>query len=452
MWKRREPIFERTAEAGPRASENTFAKLSQLYQNSARSRMNLSLFRNKRFLSLWLTAALSTFALAIAWVGESWYAINVLGKANEFGYILICGMVPRLIFMLIGGAIADAFSKKYVIATSLGLRAALLVALGGAILAGYAGFTFILVLAFLYGVIDAYYWPSRDAILVEVLEKDELPRANSIMLTTGQVGLIVGPALGGILIGFFELSYVILALGLLLLLTALIFLVLMREHVSGSPVTAKDRDKTVREKIGAFLGQLKAGLIYVRDHPQFSVLMLIFAIANILFMGPLQQSVPLLATKDFGGTASAFGNLWSTWAVGMAAGGVFMSFLAPQRKRFLLLVSMLLLESVFLVALAFAGSLAVGCAIMFGIGFCIACNNVPTMSILQVYSDKDKVGRVMGFNDTISMGLTPLSYVAVSVLLMFGVGHKMILMTAGAALLIFCLFMLARYPVIRTTD
>jgi MFS family permease len=315
----------------------------------------------------------------------------------------------------------------------------------------WAGFAVILLVAFLYGVIDAYYWPSRDAILIDILPAADLPRANSIMLTTAQIGWIAGPALGGFLVGIFSLSAVLFALALILLAMAMLFVHLLRRYADTPARASSVGGRSHCEKAALFIQDLKLGLSYVWHHPQFSVLMLLFAVANILFMGPMQQSVPLIA-KELSGSAGAFGTMWASWGAGMATGGVAMSILAPQHGRFLIVVGMVLIESVLLAALAFLHSLLVVYVVMFAIGVCIACNNIPTMTMLQVYSDKDKVGRVMGLNDTISLGLTPLSYVAVSALLLAGVGHRAILTVAGVAMFFFGIFMLARYPVIRRTD
>ncbi len=110
----------------------------------------------------------------MSWLTETWYAVNTLHKESEYGYILVFGMLPRILFMLVGGVVADNYSKKHVIASSLCLRAFLLTILGILMVTKVVNFTTIIAFTFFYGLIDAYYWPSRDAILVEIVERDDL--------------------------------------------------------------------------------------------------------------------------------------------------------------------------------------------------------------------------------------------------------------------------------------
>lgn len=406
----------------------------------------MNLLKNKNFLMLWLTSLVSTFCLSISWVSESWYAINVLHREKEYGYILVCAMLPRLLFMFVGGVIADNFSRKHTISTSLGIRAILLGVLGALMASGQASFGVLMGFAFLYGILDAYYWPSRDAILIDVVPADDLPQANSWMLLTAQAGLILGPAAGGVLAANLSFSAIFYLLSGALAVSILLFWCLFRAALPQRTDVAPGWNPS------RFRAELLEGIQYVRGHAQLSVLMLVFAVANVLYMGPFQQSVPLLASKQLGGSATAFGNLWAAFGVGMCGGGMLMSIIAPVRARFRMVLYVLSAQSLLLSSLAFIHDVATGMAVMALIGLCVALHNVPTTGMLQTYTAKDKLGRVMGFNDTITMGMVPLSYLLVSGLLVLGIAYQAIVIVAGLTMFVFCLYALGRYPVIRTTD
>lgn len=414
----------------------------------------MTLLKNKDFLLLWLTSLVSTFCLSISWVSESWYAINVLHREKEYGYILVCAMLPRLLFMFVGGVIADNFSRKLTISTSLAIRAGLLGALGALMASGHAGFGILMLFAFLYGILDAYYWPSRDAILIDVVPSADLPRANSWMLVTAQAGMILGPAAGGMLAATLSFPAIFFLLAGALAVAILLFWCLFRAALPARPDAGTETGSRARPgwQPQRFKAELLEGIRYVRGHAQLSVLMLVFAVANVLYMGPFQQSIPLLASKQLGGSATAFGNLWAAFGVGMCGGGIVMSIVAPVRARFRLVLYTLCVQSLLLSSLAFIHDLGTGIAVMGLIGLCVALHNVPTTGMLQTYTAKDKLGRVMGFNDTITMGMVPLSYLLVSGLLVLGIAYQAIVIVAGLAMFGFCLYALGRYPVIRTTD
>lgn len=405
----------------------------------------MALLKNRRFLMLWFATLVSTFCLSISWVVESWYAIKVLQRESEYGYILVAAMLPRLVFMAFGGVLADRFSRKHVISLSLMVRAALLGLLGLAMQAGAASFAVLVVFAFFYGALDAFYWPSRDAILSDVVPHEHLPQANAWMLATSQFGMILGPALGGVMAAQLDYSVIFYTLAATLCLAITLFYV--RFQMDPLPEAAG-----VRSQPPGFMDEFMEGLRYVRRHQQLSVLMLIFAVANVLYMGPFQQSVPLLANHQMGGGATAFGTLWSAFGIGMCGGSLLMSVFAPKRRRFSVVVYVLCVQSLLLSSLAFVHHMVGGIAVMTLIGLCVAFNNVPTTGMLQTYSAREKLGRVMGLNDTLTMGLVPVSYLMVSALLMLGIGHQAILVVAGLAMFSFCLFSLWRFPVIARTD
>lgn len=397
--------------------------------------------RQPRFLALWFTTLLSVFSLSVAWVTESWYAIKVLGRESDYGYILIAATVPRLIFMLAGGVLADRVAKSRLLTFSLSFRALLIALLGWLMLQDAASFGLLLAFAFCYGLLDACYWPARDALLPELVPEADLPQANSLLLVTSQLGMILGPVLAGGLLLLLPYGAVLLWQGVILLAAALLCYWQLGRRQMDAEIHAGARP--------SFRHELLEGLAYIRHHPQLSLLLLVFAFANVLFMGPLQQSIPLIVTRELGGDSHSYTTLLSGFGVGMTLGGLLMLRFAPRRHKFLFVMVMLMLESVLLALLAYTPGLWFVAANVVLIGICIACNNVPTMSMLQSYSERDKLGRVMGLNDTLSHGLTPLSYVIVTGLLALQVPHQAILLVAGGLMLLLCVAMLWRYPQIR---
>ena len=70
------------------------------------------------------------------------------------------------------------------------------------------------------------------------------------------------------------------------------------------------------------------------------LLLLVFAFANVLFMGPLQQSIPLIVTRELGGDSQSYSSLLSGFGAGMTLGGLLMLRFAPRQQKFLFVMSM----------------------------------------------------------------------------------------------------------------
>lgn len=410
--------------------------------------MKSGLFKSRNFLGLLLLTIVSTSSFSIASMTEALYAIKVLHKEAQFGLVLICASLPRIFFMMIGGVLADNLEKVHIVFFSFAARSVLMLAMAGLIFTGHFTFTMVLGLALLYGLMDAIYLPAREAFLYQILEERYVSQGISALITSSQVCSVISPAIAGVLLMRFDYAGIFSAVGVLLM-------------IAGGSVYSFERGKTVAGSGARLLGsgglryllsELKDGLSYIRHHPQFSVLMPLFAIANMLSTGPLQQSVPLLASSELAGNAAAYGTLWSCFAAGSAVGGIWISTRRQINRKFLFVVYMLLAESLLLAGLALANNVIAGVSVMFLIGFCISLNNLPVNYMLQTYADKDRIGRLLGVHDTLTVGLAPVSYLLVLGLLMLGVNYKVILAAAGISMFLFCLTMMKRFPIIRATE
>ena len=88
-----------------------------------------SIFRNRNFLLLWAAAFLSSFGISFFLFSESWYIVNVLNLEASLGLIYIASSIPRLLFMIISGTVADRMSKTKIMFLSDFSRGILLVGL-----------------------------------------------------------------------------------------------------------------------------------------------------------------------------------------------------------------------------------------------------------------------------------------------------------------------------------
>jgi MFS family permease len=122
--------------------------------------------------------------------------VGVLGVL-EFGAILI--------FAFLGGALADARDRRTMVLAS---EAALMGC--SMLLAGNAAFAhpqvwLLFAVATAWGVLDAIQRPSLDAMLPRLVDKSELAAAAALGSIRGTLGMILGPALGGVLVALFGL-------------------------------------------------------------------------------------------------------------------------------------------------------------------------------------------------------------------------------------------------------
>ncbi|KAF0813965.1 Enterobactin exporter EntS [Andreprevotia sp. IGB-42] len=399
-----------------------------------------SLLQNRNFFFVWLASVVGNFALAVATIAETWFVVKTLGAKEQLGLVMIAGSVPRIVLMLLGGVVADRMKRSRIILFSLSLRVMLMFALVGLLALGKLDIWMLTGFAFIYGALDAFFWPARDALLPSLVQGSDLTRANSIMLTTNQIGLVFGPVLGGILLALVSYEWVFSITGVLLLVGVGCIAMVQEPPL----VQHKERRHVLHE--------LVEGLKYAINTPVLLSLMLIYAIANLLFMGPLGLGIPIIVTDHLKGEASTLSFLQSAFATGMVVGGTLLTIYPPMKKRLLMIAVVIAIEGVLLALQGHVYWLWGAIFIQFLLGFGVVSNNVPMMSLLQQYTDRDKIGRVMSLNTVASMGLSPISYSMVTALLSLHVEIAWIMPAFGLTMSVLVLAMVAVLPTIRKVD
>lgn len=399
-----------------------------------------ALLRNRNFLLLWIASIVCNFALAVAMLAETWLVIKTLGAKEQLGLVMIAGSVPRILLMAVGGVLADRMKRSHIILASMALRVLLLVALVMMLATDQVTIGVMILFALLYGALDAFFWPARDALVPNIVADHDLTRANSIMLTTNQIGLVFGPVLGGAMLALFSYEMVFTLTGIMLC-GGLLAMALIRE-----PMLLPGRARF------SLLNELKEGVHYAIHTPVLRALMLVYAAANLLFMGPLGLGVPLVVTDLLKGSASTLSFMQSAFAAGMVLGGLLLTIYPPTKKRLLMITVVIAAEGLLLGTLAMASWLPVALGIQFLIGLGVAANNVPMMSLIQHYTDRQKLGRIMSLNSMASMGLAPLSYALVTALFSMHIGINWVLPVFGLLLALLMGVMTLKMKVIREID
>ena len=399
-----------------------------------------ALFRNRNFGLLWLASIIGNFALAIAMMAETWYVVKTLGAKEQLGLVMIAGSVPRIAFMAIGGVMADRMSRSRIILISLGLRVMLLFILVGLLHINRLDIWVLTVFAFLYGSLDAFFWPARDTLTPALVPDNDLMRANSIMLTSNQVGMVFGPVLGGAMLALMSYEMIFGLTGGMLLIATLC-IAFIKEPASHTTRIA-----------ASMLNELKEGVVYAMKTPILRALMLIYISANLLFMGPLAIGIPIIVVDYLHGNADTLSFLQSAFAAGMVLGGVLLTIYPPSKKRLLMITVIIALEGILLSALPFTPWVWVAVGIQFLIGVCVAGNNVPMISLIQQSTDRNKLGRVMSLNNMVSMGLSPVSYALVTGLLAAQISLSWIMPIFGLTMALVMLVLTLQLKVIRQQD
>jgi MFS family permease len=166
--------------------------------------MDLAPLRHSRdFRWIFASGLVTYLGSMVTLVALPFQVADLTGSFVAVGLIGVAELVPLIVFGLWGGAIADAVDRRrVVVATEFAM-----LALSGILLANALHpepqLWVIYVVAMLFAAVDGLQRPSLEAIIPRVVAHDELAAAGALNSLRWQLGEIVGPALGGLLIAGF---------------------------------------------------------------------------------------------------------------------------------------------------------------------------------------------------------------------------------------------------------
>ncbi|HDX9642992.1 TPA: MFS transporter [Bacillus mobilis] len=415
--------------------------MEELQQNkSALEGSGKPLLKNTNFLFLWAATLFSSFALAFFTFSQTWYIAKTLNLEASLGVVFVALSVPRLIFMIIGGAVADKFPKKNIMFYSNIIRAILVATILTWFIVGDVTLYTFALFALFFGLADAFFWSADGSILPELVEKSRLTQANSLTQMTNQASVILGPVLGGILIKFTNYETIFSITILLLIIAAIL--------VQKIQFTMPEQQNTDK---GMFTS-IKEGILYVKESPFLSTFLLCSAFLNLFLIGPMQVGFPLFVKNVLHGDSLQFSYLEASVGGGMAIGAVIVGLKNINRRRGLFCIIMMLLSGVFFLSINF--STVLWQALLAGMfyGITIAMAIVPLMAMIQSTVKEEMMGRVMSLLMLSSMGFIPLSYAFTSIALAIGIPIVTVMKSGAIAVIVFVLFVAIRVPVVRKFD
>ncbi|HEX9560463.1 MAG TPA: MFS transporter [Candidatus Dormibacteraeota bacterium] len=156
--------------------------------------------RHRDFRLLFIGRLVSFFGTMITFVAVPYQVYQLSHSTLLVGALGLVELAALLVFAMLGGAMADAADRRtMVLLSEAGLMAGSAVMAANSLLP-HPTLWLIFGVTLLWGSLDAMQRPSLDALLPRLVERDELPAAAALMSLRGTVGMIAGPALGGVLI------------------------------------------------------------------------------------------------------------------------------------------------------------------------------------------------------------------------------------------------------------
>jgi MFS family permease len=377
--------------------------------------------RNSAFRLLWAGNTISSIGDQFYFVALPWLVLQLTGSSVVLGTITMTAAIPRAALMLVGGALSDRFSPRVIMIGAALCRALAVSAISVLIWTHSLPLWPLYVLAFCFGVADAFASPAAQTYLCSLVAPQQLPSANSLFQSTVLVTTLIAPAPAGLFIKAFGTAWA-------LFVDAVSFL-----FIIGALRTLPDPPKAAPDAPPSNVVQsIVDGLAYVRSDVALTSLMAVVAVLNFAISGPATIGVAFIAKEKFGSAAS-FGLLMSALAAGSLT-GLLAAGMFKQRKRGHLLLLVSAAIGVCLGSIGWMDRMPSLAAVLFLMSCAAAFLNVQLLAWFQQRVERAMMGRVLSVLMFAAAGLTPVSMALAGIVIkwslpgMFLIGGSMVLL------------------------
>lgn len=359
--------------------------------------------RQRNFRLFWFGQMISLIGSGMQSIGQAWLVLELTHSAWQLGLVGALQALPILFFSIFGGVLADRWPKRRVLLvtqTAATLQALLLWVL---IATGTVQLWHIYILALLLGLTNSLDKPTRQAFVVELVGRDDLPNAVALNSSLTTLARIVGPGIGGIIIAASGVSMLFLlnALSFLAVIAGLALINARELHAQALPHSNTDeRQKTWQS--------LREGVDYIWKTPTVLVVILVVGLV-LLFGSNFNVLLPLFATGVLHVGASGFGFLSAALGVGALLASAWLAWdnSAPTLRRVLFGA---LLFGLLQIGFAVSHIYLLSLALIASIGFMETAFAFQTITMIQIVAPDHLRGRVMSVLVLFFDGSLPLGY------------------------------------------
>src|SRR5882724_2356672 len=376
--------------------------------------------KNPIFRLLWIGSTISLVGDQFYLVALPWLILQLTGSGVALGAILMAAAIPRAVLMLMGGAVTDRTSPRKVMIATASARTVFVGAIAALIYTHSIHLWHLYLLAFGFGVADAFYLPATSAFLPTIIERDQLVAANSVLQSRSLITSIAGPTPAALILKA-------LGAGWAFLLDAISFL-----FVIGALWKLPDPPQTQTTAKPGLWSSIVEGLKYVNSDVALRSLMLLTAVLNFCMAGPITVGLAYLTKQKFASPTS-YGICISAVAGGLLVGTLIAGMFAKHSRGPLLLwVSAVL--GVCTASIGLLKHLWLIAAMLFIMGTTSGLVSVHINAWFQQRVDRAKLGRVASVAMFASIGLMPISLAIAGLLVQWSV--VLMFFLSGASVLI----------------
>lgn len=376
----------------------------ELFQKSKEFAGRISVsFQSRNFRLYFGGMCVSLIGTWIQQTAMSWLAYKLTGSVLFLAGITFMAQIPLLLFTPFTSVFADRYNRRRILLLTQSLSALQALLLAWLSFSGAIETWHLMTLSLFLGLINALDNPARQAFYPGLVAPEHLNNAIALHSVVINGSRLIGPAIGGIIIGIAgeAVCFFINGISYLGVIIALVSM-----HLPF---------RQIRKIHPSVRSDLNEGFLYVSRHLPIRSLLLLISIVSFFGL-PLVTFIPAYVKTILNGESEMLGYLLSCIGFGslMAALGLAARRTVAGLEKLLPIHTLLLGFSLSL--LAFTHSPVLAALILIPAGFFLIMTVAIINSLLQALADEDKRGRVMGYLAMTFTGISPLGCIGLGYL------------------------------------
>jgi MFS family permease len=392
---------------------------------------------HRDFRLLWLGQMVSIAGTQMQNVAINWQIYQRTSSAVVLGLIGLVRVIPIVIFSLVGGVIADTYNRRRIMFITQSVMMVAALGLAFVTWKGIADPVIILSLTALTAAAGAFDGPARQSLIPNLVSPEHLTNAVSLNTLVFQAGMIVGPALSGLVIDSLgvDVVYLFNAATFLAVLAALWGMRYIEvERTSGAKVD---------------VASLLEGLKFVRSNTMIFSTMILDFFAT--FFSSATALLPIFARDILKVGAKGLGLLYAADSVGSIVAGFGMSLVGDVRKKGRLLLGSVAAYGVATAIYGFSTNFYLSLLLLALVGVGDSISTVLRQTIRSTVTPDYIRGRMTAVNMIFFMGGPQLGNLEAG-LLAGAVGAPLSVAIGGFATVVAVGVTAAVYPKLRNYD
>jgi MFS family permease len=355
--------------------------------------------RHREYRLFYFGQAVSVTGTWMQQIAQSWLMYRLTGSPLLLGMAGFASRAPVFFFSVPLGILTERLDRRRLLLVMQSLAAVQALALAILTLAGEATPFLVILFSLLLGIVNAVDLPARQALVGDLVPKEDMPSAVGLNSTLVNAARIIGPVGAGFLVAAAGEGYCF-------LINAFSFAAVLVSLKRMRPIENGARNETA-----GYVARLRQGMRYVLENREIGLALLMVAVVSFSGM-PYVTLLPAIAAEQFGGDAAMVGWLMAASGLGAMLGAVLLAGRSSDAPLLRWVAAGAAIMSAGLFGLAVSPQAWVAFAALLAIGFGMITALSSANTFLQTRVPAALRGRVMSLYTRAVVGLAPFGGLA----------------------------------------